>query len=92
MKDKRIEKIKNHFDILMNGKKYKVLSCEIQKENHRLSIKTKVFGQDFPREERVVLIIPSENTTEVFCASMLFISSTAAIEHWEYTIQQEESP
>lgn len=39
MKDKRIDKVKQHFDILFNNQKFKVISCKFNEADSVLSIK-----------------------------------------------------
>lgn len=46
MKDKRLKKIKQHYDILINGKKIKIMNHMISDGQIRLI--TKVRGQEFP--------------------------------------------
>ena len=53
MKDNRIEKIKQHYTIILNNKSYKVLKHKIDSEKSLLTIKTKVFGQNFPHGENI---------------------------------------
>lgn len=86
MKDKRLDKITQHYDIYINNHKYKVLSCKILKDERKLSIKTKIRGQSFPHSGLLHLVIPTENISIELHASFHSMSSNAAIEHWEYTI------
>ena len=39
MKDKRIDKVKQHFDILFNNPKFKAISCKFNEADSVLSIK-----------------------------------------------------
>ena len=89
MKDKRIDKITQHYDIYINDRKYKVLSCSICEQEHKLSVKTKIRGQDFPRYGHFTITIPAENISQDFCISFQSMGSNTAIEHWEYTILPE---
>ena len=84
MKDKRIDKVKQHFDLFLNGRKFKVIYCKIDTSNRTLSIKTKIFGQDFPDSGCVTVAIPSENISQDLYISFRSMSSNATIEHWEY--------
>lgn len=86
MKDKRLDKITQHYDLFINNQKYKVLSCKILEVEHRLSIKTKIRGQAFPHSGRFDILIPSEKLSIELCVAFQSMSSSAAIEHWEYTI------
>lgn len=86
MKDKRNDKIARHFDIFLNGQKFRVISCKIDEVSHVLSIKTKIFGQSFPHSGRFIITIPSENTVKELCISFQSMGKDPAIEHWKYTI------
>lgn len=89
MNDKRIVKIKQHYNVFLNGSKFKVISCEIDEENGMLSIKTKVFGQRFPQDGSVKMVIPSQGVSRELSVSFCHMDSTPVIEHWVYTIIQE---
>ena len=58
MKDKRIEKIKKHYEILINGKKIKIMNHMIDEKEIRLI--TKIKGQSFPFDECVRIEIPKQ--------------------------------
>ena len=87
MKDKRVDKIKQHIDIFFNNQKFKVLSCKIDETGNSLSIKTKVFGQDFPHNGRFIIDIPSQNTTRDLSIVFQSMGKDSSVEHWEYTIK-----
>lgn len=89
MKDKRISKVKQHFEMFFNDRKFKVISCEIDKADSTLSIKTKIFGQDFPHNGRFTIDIPSQNTKQDLFVVFRSMSKDSSIEHWEYTIKVE---
>ncbi len=89
MNDKRIDKVKQHFGILINDQKFKVISCKIDEVDGTLSIKTKIFGQNFPHSGRFMIAIPSQNITQDLSAVFQSMSKDTAIEHWEYTIITE---
>ncbi len=89
MKDKRIEKAKQHIDMFFNDQKFKVISCKIDEANGILSIKTKIFGQDFPQNGRFTIAIPSQNTMQDLSVVFRSMSKVPAIEYWEYTIKTE---
>lgn len=55
-----MQKIKQHYDIFINDKKYKVLTCNICEEK-RLLLKTKIKGQDFPQNGKLLISIPSDD-------------------------------
>ena len=84
MKDQRIEKFKQHFDLFLNDQKFKVLSCYIGEKS--LSIKTKVKGQAFPEEGRFTIVIPSKDISKECTLSFQYKISDGAIEDWEYAL------
>ncbi|MBE6754289.1 MAG: hypothetical protein E7559_08080 [Ruminococcaceae bacterium] len=86
MKDKRMDKIAQHYDIFIDGKKFKVLSCTVHEDGHSVSIKTKVRGQAFPRSGLLVIGTPAENAHEEISVRYKTMCSSPAIEHWEYTV------
>ena len=89
MKDKRLDKVKQHFDILINDQKFKVISCKIDEADSILSIITKIFGQTFPHNGRFTITIPSQNTTHDLSVLFRSVCKDSSIEHWEYTIEAE---
>lgn len=89
MKDKRIDKVRQHFDVLFNDQKFKVISCKINEADSILSIKTKIFGQSFPHNGCFTIAIPSQNTLQDLSVVFQSMSKDSAIEHWEYTIKTE---
>ena len=89
MKDKRISKVKQHLDVLINGQKFKVISCKINEVDGTLSIKTKIFGQEFPHNGRFIISSPSQNTIQDLLVVFRSMSKDSSIEHWEYTIKTE---
>ncbi len=89
MKDKRINKVKQHFDIFINDQKFKVISCKIDEANGTLSIKTKIFGQAFPHNGRFIITIPSQNTFHDLSVVFRAMTKDTVIEHWEYVIKAE---
>ena len=89
MRDKRIDKVKQHFDMFFNTQKFKVISCKIDEQNKFLLIKTKIFGQDFPHIGHFTIAIPSQNTMQDLSVVFRSMSKDSSIEHWEYTIITE---
>lgn len=89
MKDKRIDKIKQHFDMFFNNRKFKVISCKINEADGILLIKTKIFGQDFPHNGRFTVIVPSQNVMRDFSVVFKSTLKDSSVEHWEYTIKTE---
>ena len=89
MKDKRIDKVKQHFDMFFNNQKFKVISCKIDEADSIISIKTKIFGQPFPHNGCFTIAIPSQNTMQNLSVVFRSMSKDSSIEHWEYTIKAE---
>ena len=89
MKDKRINKVNQHFDILFNNQKFKVISCKIDEANSAISIKTKIFGQPFPHNGCFTIAIPSKNTMQDLSVVFHSMSKDPSIEHWKYMIKSE---
>ena len=89
MKDKRIDKVKQHFDMFFNNQKFKVISCKIDEADSIISIKTKIFGQPFPHNGCFTIAIPSQNTMQDLSVVFRSMSKDSSIEHWEYTIKAE---
>ena len=86
MSDKRMEKIKLHYDIYINDLKYKVIACVINEEKGTLSLKTKVRGQMFPKNGLVTLCIPSKEYTKTLNLAFKGMLTQPKLEHWEYVI------
>lgn len=89
MKDKRIDKVKQHFDMFFNDQKFKVISCKIDEADGTLSIKTKIFGQDFPHNDRFMIAIPSQNINLDLSVVFQSMRKDITMEHWEYAIKSE---
>lgn len=89
MKDKRITKVKQHFDLFLDDRKFKVTSCRISDADGTLSIKTKIFGQPFPHDGHFILTIPSQNTVRNLSLAFRSMTKDPAIEHWEYSFRKE---
>ena len=89
MKDKRINKVKQHFDMFFNHQKFKIISYKIDEADSILFIKTKIFGQDFPHNGRFTIVIPSQNIMQDLSVVFRSMSKDSSIEHWEYTIKAE---
>ena len=68
MKDNRIEKIKQHYTIILNNKRYKVLKHKIDSEKSLLTIKTKVFGQNFPHGENISFVTAEDSDSTLIVA------------------------
>lgn len=87
MKDNRITKVKQHFDIFFNSEKFKIISCKIDETGRILTIKTKVFGQNFPHNGHFTIAIPSQNMTLDVAVTFQTMCKNSAIEIWKYEIQ-----
>ena len=85
MKDNRIEKIKQHYIITFNGKNYKVLKHKIDSEKSLLTIKTKVFGQNFPHGENISFAT-AEDSNSTLIVAWKGMWKDEKVEIWEYQI------
>lgn len=64
MKDKRVNKIQNHFTVSIVGKKVKILNYKVK--NSELILKTKIRGQSIPEDkDKVITICISENNQDI---------------------------
>ena len=85
MKDNRIEKIKQHYAIILNNTSYKVLKHKINSEKSLLTIKTKVFGQNFPHGKNISFAT-AEDSDSTFIVAWKGMWKDEKVEHWEYKI------
>lgn len=86
MKDKRTEKIKKHYNILVNGKSFKVMNYLISNDNKILSIRTKIRGQAFPTDSVVIIEIPTLESNIVLQCKYKALLSSPILEEWEFEI------
>lgn len=86
MKDKRAEKMKKHYNILLNGTEFKVLNCIVSSDKKTLGIRTKIFGQQFPRESFVMAELPTDEGEKYISLKYTGMGSTEKMEFWEYKI------
>ena len=89
MKDKRNDKVHQHFDVFFNDQKFKVIALNIHKADGILSIKTKIFGQDFPHNGNFTITVPSQNIKHDLTIAFHSMRKSPSVEHWEYTIRAE---
>ena len=89
MKDKRMGKVKQHFDVFFNNQKFRVISCKIDETDRVLSIKTKIFGQPFPHSGCFKFSIHTKNIMQDLSVVFQSMSKDSSIEHWEYTVKTE---
>jgi hypothetical protein len=85
MKDKRIEKVKQHYFIYLNNERFKVLKHYIDVEKSLLTIKTKVFGQDFPNNDNILFSI-ADDSDQTFVVAWKGMAKNEKNEYWEYRI------
>ena len=85
MKDNRIEKIKQHYTIILNDKPLKVLNHKIDIEKSSVTIKTKVFGQDFPHGDNISASF-SEDCNHPLVIAWTGMYKDEKIECWKYKI------
>ena len=83
MKDNRIEKIKQHYTIILNGQNYKVLKHKIDTDKFLLTIKTKIFGQDLPHGDNITVSTVEDNDQTII-VTWKGMSKDEKIECWEY--------
>ena len=85
MKDKRIEKVKQHYFISLNDERFKILKHKIDPEKALLTIRTKVFGQNFPRGDNI-LVSTSDDNEPSFVVAWKGTWKDEKVECWEYKI------
>ena len=86
MKDKRTEKIKKHYSILVDGKSFKIMNYIISNDNKTLRLITKVRGQKVPVDSAIVIEIRKlESKVTVECKYKSLLSSPT-LEEWEFEI------
>ena len=87
MHDKRAEKIKNHFEVIINGEKFKVVNIISREDKVRLL--TKVRGQSFPKGEIVTLEVETEAGTDVLLARWKYAAVSPVLEDHTYEIMEK---
>ena len=85
MKDKRIEKIKQHYSIQIDNQQFKILNHKIDFEQKSFIIKTKVMGQHFPHGNNCKVLIP-DDTIHSLTIGFKTMYKDEKIETWEYAI------
>lgn len=86
MKDKRTEKTKNHYNIFIDEKPFKVMNYSISNDNKSLSVRTKIRGQSFPTNSVVVIKIPTLESNIVLQCKYKFLLSSPVLEEWKFEI------
>ena len=83
MKDKRLNKIKQHYVIFINGEKFKIMNYIISDNPHKqIRLITKVKGQHFPWNEEVKIeIVTDDRNITVYGVSAGAWHSPTAEEH-----------
>jgi len=90
MVDKKTEKIKKHFDIYIDGKKFKIMNFFISDGDDRhLRLVTKIRGQNFPRKTVAEILITTPDNNITLYGRFLCAYSSTACEEWRYEIVQE---
>lgn len=86
MEGKRKRNFNKQFNIMINGKSFKVLKCSISDETKTLKIVTKVRGQKFPNSSCIDLQL--QNSNHIYHLQIAFksMASSAILEEWIYTI------
>ena len=85
MKDNRIEKVKQHYFVNLNDKRLKILKHKIVVDKSLLTLKTKIFGQDFPSGDNITASF-SEDNNQTFVVAWNGMYKDEKIEIWEYKI------
>ena len=85
MKDKRLEKIKKHYNIQIDNQQFKILSCKVDQDHSIFTIKTKIMGQHFPHGNNCQVLIP-DDTIHSLTIGFKTMYKDEKIETWEYTI------
>ena len=85
MKDKRIEKIKKHYEVSVDGKEFKIINHSITSDNKILRIRTKIRGQLLPTDSIVVVEFPMSENIVLKCKYKSLLT-TPVLEEWEFEI------
>lgn len=85
MKDKRLEKIKKHYNIQIDNQQFRILSHKADQDHSIFIIKTKVMGQHFPHSNNCQVLIP-DDTIRSLTIGFKAMYKDEKIETWEYTI------
>ena len=85
MKDKRLEKIKKHYNIQIDNQQFKILSHKVDQEHGVFIIKTKIMGQHFPHGNDCQVFI-SDDTAHPLAIKFKAMYKDEKIETWEYTV------
>lgn len=86
MKDKRTEKIKKHYSILVDGKPFKIMNYIISNDNKTLRLITKIRGQQISTDSVVVIEIPAIESKVVLECKYKSLLSSPTLEEWEFKI------
>ncbi len=86
MKDKRTEKIKKHYNILVDGKSFKIMNYIISNDNKILNIRTKIRGQIPPTDSVVIIEIPISEKSIILRCKWKALLSKPTLEEWEFEI------
>ena len=85
MKDKRLEKIKKHYNIQIDNQLFKILNHKVDQDHSIFTIKTKIMGQPFPQGNNYQALIP-DDTVHTLTIRFKAMYKDEKIETWEYTI------
>ena len=86
MKDTRIEKIKKHYKILVDGREIKIINHSITNDDKLLRIRTKVRGQTLSTNSIVIIEIPTQENNIVLNCKYKTLLSTPVLEEREFEI------
>ena len=85
MEDKRTKKVKQHYFIYLNNERFKILKHTIDDNKSLFTIRTKIFGQNLPHGDNV-LVSMSEDGDQTFIVAWKSMYKDEKIEYWEYKI------
>lgn len=69
----------------MNNERFKILKHVIDDDKSLFTIRTKIFGQNFPHGDNVLVSIP-EDSDQTFIVAWKSMCKDEKIEYWEYKI------
>lgn len=86
MKDKRTEKIKKHYNILVDGKPFKIINYIISNDNKTIRLITKIRSQKIPTNSVVIIEIPTPESKVILQGNFKGLLATPALQEWEFEI------
>lgn len=87
MQDKKSEKIKKHYDIYIDGNKFKILNFILS--DNTLRLLTKIKGQPFPCGNVVCVLISADGQEVDLKCKFKHAALSPILEDWRYEIVDE---